>query len=382
LKTNLHNEILKFIQELYFNNLPIQLHAPKFLGKEKKYLSDCIETTFVSYIGKYVTDFENHIKNITGSRNAVAIVNGTCALQMALIAANIKPGEEVITQALTFAATAAAIKHAGTEPVFVDVDRETLGLSPESLNSYLEKYAVVRLNITYSKVSGRKISAVIPMHTFGHPVRINEILTIAKKYNLTVIEDSAESIGSYYNEKHTGIFGKAAIFSFNGNKPITTGGGGMLITDDDQLAERVRHLTTTAKHPHKWEIFHDEVGYNLRMPNINAAVGCAQMEYLDKILANKRETAERYKEFFASLKVSFLTEPKNCKSNYWLNAIVLENRKERDKFLEISNNNQIQTRPIWTLMTKLPPYQKCHYGPVPNSLWFEERVVNIPSGLR
>lgn len=375
------DEITKFIQKIYKDS-PVPLHAPKFLGNEKKYLCDCIDTTFVSYVGKYVSDFENHIKSITGTQNAIAIVNGTCALQIALIVANVKPGEEVITQALTFAATVAAIKHAGAEPVFVDVDRGTLGMSPESLKSYLEKNAEVRSNVTYNKVTGKKISAVIPMHTFGHPVLIDEILNIANNYNLIVIEDAAESIGSYYKGKHTGIFGKAAIFSFNGNKPVTTGGGGMLITDDNQLAERVRYITTTAKRPHKWEFFHDEVGYNLRMPNVNAAVGCAQMEYFEKILSNKRSTAELYKDFFESVGIAFVNEPKNCKSNYWLNAILLKDRAERDQFLEFSNNNNIQTRPIWTLMTKLPPYKMCPHGSVSNSEWLEDRVVNIPSGVR
>lgn len=375
------DEITKFIQNLYKES-PVSLHAPKFLGNEKKYLNDCIDTTFVSYVGKYVTDFENHIKNISGARNAIAIVNGTCALQMALVAADVKQGEEVITQALTFAATAAAIKHAGAEPVFIDVDRETMGMSPESLKNYLESYAEVRSNVAYSKISGKKIAAVIPMHTFGHPVRIDEIIEIAKKYNVTVIEDAAESIGSYYKGVHTGVFGKAAIFSFNGNKPVTTGGGGMLISNDDRLAERVRYLTTTAKRPHKWEFFHDEVGYNLRMPNVNAAVGCAQMEYFDQIQSNKRQTAELYKVFFESIGIPFVNEPKNCRSNFWLNAILLKDREERDQFLEFTNNNKIQTRPIWTLMTKLPPYKMCHHGPVSNSEWFEDRVVNIPSGLR
>jgi aminotransferase in exopolysaccharide biosynthesis len=382
LSDSLFREIIEFIQKLYSNSSPVLLHAPKFLGNEKKYLNDCIDTTFVSYVGKYVTDFENHIKNVTGSRNAIAIVNGTCAIQIALIAAGVKLGEEVITQSLTFAATAAAIKHAGAEPVFVDVDKETLGLSPESLKEYLEKYAEIRSGTTYSKVTGQKIAAVIPMHTFGHPVRLDEIIKIAQKYNLIVIEDSAESIGSYYNKKHTGTFGRAGIFSFNGNKTVTTGGGGMLISDDDQLAERVRYITTTAKRPHKWDFFHDEVGYNLRMPNINAAVGCAQMEYLNTILEKKRDTTEKYRKYFKNIGIPFVDEPENCKSNFWLNAIILKNREVRDCFLEFSNSNNVQTRPVWTLMTKLPPYQKCHHGPVPNSQWLEDRLVNIPSGLR
>jgi len=375
-------EILQFISNLYSSDNPVPLHAPRFLGNEKKYLNECIDSTFVSYVGQFVTDFENHICQVTGAKHAVAMVNGTAALHMSLLAAGVKPGDEVITQALTFAATAAGIKHAGAEPSFVDVDKDTLGMSPESLKAYLETYAIRKVDGIYNKANVRKISAVLPMHTFGHPVRLNEILSICGEYGIQVIEDSAESLGSLYDGRHTGVFGTVGILSFNGNKPVTTGGGGMVITNDDRIAERVRYISTTAKRIHRWEFFHDEVGYNLRLPNVNAAIGCAQMEYFDKTIANKRETAMQYKAFFDSIGIPFVTEPKLCRSNYWLNAIVLKDRGEREEFLQYTNDNGVQTRPIWTIMSKLPPYERCSRVAVPNSEWLEDRVVNIPSGVR
>ncbi len=301
---------------------------------------------------------------------------------MTLIAAGVKPGDEIITQALTFAATAAAIKHAGAEPAFVDVDQDTLGMSPVSLRAYLEENGDRRLDGFFDRLRGRRIAAIIPMHTFGHPVRIDEIASICAEYNIQLIEDAAESLGSTYRGKHTGIFGRAAILSFNGNKPVTTGGGGMIITDDDILAERVRHISTTAKCKHRWEFFHDEVGYNFRMPNLNAAIGCAQMEYFKRIIDNKRETAKLYKNYFNSIDVDFLTEPIDARANYWLNGIILSDRKEREAFLEYSNDNGVQTRPVWTLMSKLPPYATCPRTPVPNAEWLEDRIVNIPSSVR
>lgn len=379
---NSYQSIVDFIKFLYPTEDPVPLHAPRFLGKEKEYLCECIDSTFVSYVGRFVTDFEEHIKRLTGVKNAVAMVNGTAALHMALVAAGIKPGELVVTQALTFAATAAGIRHAGAEPAFVDVDKETLGMSPDSLRKYLTQYCVKKGDGLYQIESGRRVSAVMPMHTFGHPVRINEIVAICNEYDLVLIEDAAESLGSTYDGKHTGSFGRAAILSFNGNKAVTTGGGGMLITDDYTLAERARFISTTAKRKHRWEFFHDEVGYNLRLPNVNAAIGCAQMEYFDKILASKRATAEAYKKFFENQEISFLSEPANSFSNYWLNVIILPDRTARDEFLAYSNDNGVQTRPIWTLMSKLPPYKACSRTELANSEWLEERVVNIPSSVR
>jgi perosamine synthetase len=376
------DETLAFIRFLYAKDDPVPLHAPRFLGNEKKYLAECIDSTFVSYVGKFVTDFEESIKRLTGAGFAVAMVNGTAALHMALVASGVRPGDAVLTQALTFAATAAGIKHAGAEPCFVDVDRETLGMSPEALKEYLSLRAASRPDGAYDKVTGRRIAAIVPMHTFGHPARIDEILAVAADYGIQVIEDAAEAIGTTYKDKAAGRYGRAAILSFNGNKPVTTGGGGMLITDDESLAEKARHISTTAKRKHRWEFVHDEVGYNLRMPNVNAAIGCAQMEYFGRILANKRETAGLYEEFFPSVGVRFFAEPKDARSIYWLNAIILADRQEREFFLKYSNDRGVQTRPAWMLMTELPPYAGCARGPVPNSEWLEDRIVNIPSGVR
>ena len=374
--------ILEFIRSLYPNEVPVPLHAPRFLGNEKKYLAECIDTTYVSYVGRFVSDFEEHIKHITGATNAIAMVNGTAALQIVLQAADVKPGEEVITQALTFAATAAGIKHAGAEPAFVDVDIDTLGMSPGSLRAYLEKNCEHRSDGIYDKKNNRRVAAIMPMHTFGHPARIDEIASICEEYGIQLIEDAAESIGSMYNGKHTGLFGRAAILSFNGNKPVTTGGGGMIITNDEVLAERARYISTTAKRKHRWEFYHTEAGYNLRLPNVNAAIGCAQMEYFNKTLENKRETAIKYKNYFDSIGVPFVIEPSRARSNYWLNAIIMENREEREAFLAYSNDNGVQTRPIWILMHKLPPYEKCARSELPNAEWLEDRVVNIPSSVR
>lgn len=377
-----NQEILEFIRTLYPNEQPVPLHAPRFLGNEKKYLAECIDTTYVSYVGRFVSDFEEHIKQLTGARYAVAMVNGTAAIHMLLAAAGVGPGDEVITQALTFAATAAGIKHAQAEPAFVDVDRETLGMSPESLRAYLHATAERDSRGLRNKTTGRRIAAVMPMHTFGHSVRIEEIAAICEEFKLPLFEDAAESIGSRYKGKHTGTFGRAAVISFNGNKPVTTGGGGMVITDDEDLAERTRHISTTAKRKHRWEFYHDEVGYNLRLPNVNAAIGCAQMEYFDRTIANKRETAARYASFFRTQGISFFSEPPESSSNYWLNAILLQDRAEREEFLEYSNDHGVQTRPVWTLLHKLPPYMNCPRSGLENAEWLEDRVVNIPSSVR
>lgn len=375
-------EITRFIKSLYVDEKPVPLHAPKFFGNEKKYLKQCIDSTFVSYVGEFVNRFEEHILRFTGASYAVAMVNGTSALQIALQVAGVQPGDEVITQVLTFVATANAIKHAGGEVAFVDVDRETLGMSPEKLEEYLKENAIFRSGFSFNKQSGKKISACIPMHTFGHCAHIEDIIEICGKYNIRVIEDSAESLGSYYKGKHSGTFGVAGILSFNGNKPVTTGGGGMIITSDEGIAQKARHLTTTAKQKHPWSFFHDEIGYNLRMPNLNAAVGCAQMEQIDFILGNKRDLAEKYKAFFDSLNMPFVSEPADCTSNYWLNAIILNNFNEREDFLKYTNDNGIQTRPVWTLMNKLPMYKHCQTGNLSNAEWLEDRIVNIPSGVR
>lgn len=379
-------KLIQFIKSLYPDQNLVPLHAPVFFGNEKKYLLDCIDTTYVSYIGKYVTQFEEMTAEFTGAKYAVAVVNGTAALQIALQLAGVKQGNEVITQALTFAATANAIAHVGAEPVFVDVDKDTLGMSPYALKNWLEKNAEMQtidgtLQPT-NTFTHQRITAIVPMHTFGHPCRIDEIKSIADEYHISLIEDSAESLGSYYKGKHTGIFGLAGILSYNGNKTITTGGGGMIITNDEDFAKRAKHITTTAKVPHRWEYFHDEVGYNYRMTNVSAAIGVAQMEQLDKYLENKRETAQKYANFCIENDIQFIGEPQNAKSNYWLNCIIMKNHAEREDFLKYANDHNVMTRPIWRLMNKLEMYKNCQHDYLENSQWLEDRVVNVPSGVR
>jgi aminotransferase in exopolysaccharide biosynthesis len=375
-------KIVAYIKSLYPNQSPVLLHCPEFLGNEKKYLAECIDTKYVSYIGRFVAGMEDKIKEITGAKHAVALVNGTAALHMLLLAIGIEEGDEVITQTLSFAATSAAIVHAQGVPVFVDIEKNTLGMSPESLRRFLAEHAETADGKCINRKTGKQIKAVVPMHTFGHPVRIEEIQQICDEYSLPLIEDSAESLGSFYKGKHTGTFGKAGIFSFNGNKLATTGGGGMVITDDEAIANRIRYISTTAKRPHRWEFYHDEVGYNLRMPSLNAAVGLAQLEYFDKILKNKRETACVYQQFFDSIGIKSVVEPENARSNYWLNAILLDNREQRDAFLEYSNDNGVQARPAWALLHTLPPYRHCQHTDTPNAEYIADRLVNIPSSVR
>jgi perosamine synthetase len=377
-----YDGILDFIRSLYPGERPVPLHAPRFLGNEKRYLADCVDTTIVSYVGGYVTELESHVRRLTGARCAVALVNGTVALQMALEAAGVRPGDLVVTQDLTFAATAAAACHAGAVPAFVDVDRDTLGMSPSSLAAFLAERGQRGPAGLTDRGTGRRIGAVVPMHTFGHAVRVREIAAICAEAGLPLVEDAAEAIGSTLDGRHLGTFGAAGILSFNGNKPVTTGGGGMLVTDDEALAERVRHGSTTAKVKHPWEFFHDAAGHNYRMPNVNAALGCAQMEYFPRILRNKRATAEAYRAFCASAGVPFVAEPPGAASNYWLNAILADDRADRDRFLAYSNGQGVQTRPAWILMHRLPPYRDCPRGPVPNAEWLEDRVVNLPSSYR
>lgn len=378
------DEIIKFIKKLYPEQNPVPLHSPVFAGNEEKYLTDCIESTYVSYLGKYVTKFEEMTAEYTMAKYAVAVINGTAALHIALKTAGVENGDEVITQPLTFVATANAISHCGANPVFVDVDLDTMGMSPVSLNNWIKKNAKYNKKLKkFININTRNpISAIVPMHSFGFPCRIVEIVEIADKYNIPVIEDSAESLGSFYDNQHTGTFGLAGILSYNGNKTITTGGGGMVITNDSVFAEKVKHITTTAKVNHKWEFIHDEVAYNYRLTNVNAAIGVAQMECIDKILRNKRETAKLYKNFFNSSDIKFISEPRNSHSNYWLNCILLKNSIERDEFLNQTNENGIRTRPIWRLMNKLKMYRNCQTDDLKNAKRLENRVVNLPSGYR
>jgi len=375
---------LDYIKSLYPNQNPVPLHAPVFMGKEKEYLAQCIDSTFVSYVGEFVNKFEAITAQFTGAKYAVAVVNGTAGLQIALQVTGVQHGDEVITQPLTFVATANAICHTGATPVFVDVDKDTLGMSPEKLEDWLKKNTFFdnKKNAVINKITGKRISAIVPVYIFGHLIRIHEIIQVAEKYHLTVVEDSTEALGSFINGKHAGLFGELGILSYNGNKTITTGGGGMIITNNEKLAQRVKHITTTAKIPHPYEYVHDEIGYNYRLPNINAAVGYAQMEYIHTILENKKETALLYKNFFANSEIEYINGMENTNPNYWLNAILLKDRKHRDEFLEYSNANGVITRAAWRLMNKLPMYQQCQAGDISNAEWLDDRIVNIPSSVR
>jgi len=375
--------VLKYIREVF--NTPegfIPLHAPYFGGNEKKYLNDTIDSTFVSSVGAYVNRFEEMMVEITGAKYAVATTNGTVALQLSLIVAGVKSGDEVITQPLTFVATANAIAHANATPVFVDVDRDTMGLSPNALEVFLNENAIMQDGVAVNKKTGKRIAACIPMHTFGFPCRIDTIVEICNRWNIVVVEDAAESLGSYYNGQHTGTFGKLGTFSFNGNKTVTCGGGGAIVTNDEALAKHAKHISTTAKVPHAWEFVHDEVGFNFRMPNLNAALACAQLEQLETILANKKELAELYKNFFAGTDIGFVTAQDDSIANNWLNCVILKDLDQRNSFLEATNNSGVMTRPIWQLMNKLAMYQNCQCGDLSNSQWLEDRIVNIPSSFR
>lgn len=377
-------DLTQFIKSLYPGLDPVPLHAPVFSGNEKEYMQDCIDTTFVSYVGKYVTQFEEMTAQYTGAKHAVAFVNGTTALQIALQSTGVERGDEVITQSLTFVATANAIAHAGAEPVFVDVDKNTMGMSPAALSKWLEA------NVTMENESKRAvnrnthriIAGIVPMHTFGNPCRIDEIVAVADKFNIPVIEDSAESLGSTYKEKHTGTFGLVGILSFNGNKTITTGGGGMIITNDDELAAKARHLSTTAKVPHRWEFAHDEIGYNYRLNNVSASIGVAQMEKLDTYLEDKRRTADEYSKYCQFNGIEFVQGLAVSKTNNWLNAVILNDKAMRDEFLLYTNDHGVMTRPIWRLMNHLEMFKHCQHDGLANSIWLEERVVNLPSSVR
>jgi perosamine synthetase len=373
--------VINFIQETHKTKGFIPLHEPRFVGNEKKYLNECIDSTFVSSVGKFVDEFEEKIADYTGAKYAVATSNGTSALHISLILANVERDDEVITQPLTFVATCNAISYCGAKPVFVDVDKDTMGLSPSALKEFLESQTSVKNQQCINNKTGKVIKACVPMHTFGHPCRIDEIKDICDKYYIFLIEDAAESVGSSYKGKHTGNFGQVGVMSFNGNKIITAGGGGCIVTSDKTLAKKAKHLTTIAKVPHKWDFYHDMIGYNYRMPNLNAALLVAQLEKLDTFLESKRELADAYNEFFNSMNYKFVTESTDCKSNYWLNSIILQNKQQRDEFLDETNSNNIMTRPIWTLMNKLPMFEGAECGDLLNAEWLEDRVVNIPSSI-
>ncbi len=378
------NSIIKKINALYPNQSPVSLHSPVFNGNEKKYLNECIDSTYVSYVGKYVSDFEKIVSNYVQSKHSVAVVNGTSALQIALKVSGVMPGDEVITQSLTFVATANAISHCGAIPILMDVDLDTLGMSVEKTQKWLSRNTLYDKNLksTINRKTGRRISAIVPMHTFGIPCKIDEIVDLANSYEINVIEDSAESLGSFYKNKHTGTYGLAGILSFNGNKTITCGGGGMIITDDKSFADRAKHLTTTAKVDHNWEFIHDEIGYNYRLSNVNAAIGLAQMEKIDSIIENKKKTKNIYSDFFNDQNVNFVEKDNDQNINYWLNSILFDSFQEKEDFLDFSNKNKVLCRPIWRQMKKLDMYKKCQSSNLDNSDFIESRLVNIPSGIR
>lgn len=360
----------------------VPLHRPLFLGHEKQRLLDCVDSNFVSSAGALITSFEEQVATYTGIEHAVATVNGTAAIQVALRLVGVETGDEVLTQALTFVATANAITYTKATPTFIDVDRETMGLSPVSLSTFLEGQTRRRSDgELVNRLSGRRIAAVMPMHTFGHPCHIAEIAEICTDYELPLVEDAAEALGTRLGGQHVGTHGQVATLSFNGNKVITTGGGGMLLTNDPDMAARAKHLTTTAKQPHAWNYFHDEVGYNYRMPNLNAALGVAQMEKLDEMLAAKRVVADRYAAFFEERDEHFVIERTGVTANYWLNAILTEDRSARDQWLAKTNEAGVMTRPAWELMPDLPMYRQCQHDGLENARWLQDRLVNIPSSV-
>ena len=373
---------IQFIRDYYKSNDVIPLHEPRFIGNEKEYVTNTIDSTFVSSVGAYVDQFEDMMAQISQTQRAVAVVNGTAALQVSLRLAGVSRGDEVLTQALTFVATANAIAYNGAEPVFLDVDRDTMGLSPQAVEAFLEEFGELRDGDCYNKKTGNRISACVPMHTFGFPVHMNELMTVCETWNIPIVEDAAESIGSTYHGKQSGGFGKFGVFSFNGNKIVTAGGGGAIVTNDAEAGDYAKHLTTTAKKPHKYEYVHDKLGYNYRMPNLNAALICAQLEQLNNFIENKRTLASKYESFFKKQGLSFRTENPNTKANYWLMGAELENRKERNQFLKITNEQGIVTRPIWRLTYKLPMYEGCYRDEQKNAEYLEDRIVNIPSSVR
>jgi len=377
-----YQDLIGFIRWLYGAEGVIPLHEPRFWGNEKAYVVDAIDSTYVSSVGEYVNRFEAMMRELTGARYAIATANGTVALHMAMILAGVKDGDEVVTQPLSFVATCNAISYERALPVFVDVDRDTMSLSPDALRAWLEANAERRDNGTFNRKTGRRIAAAVPMHTFGLVGRIEELAAICNDWNIVLVEDAAESIGSLSGNRHTGTFGKLGAFSFNGNKTVTCGGGGCIVTDDETLGKLGKHLTTTAKVPHAWDFFHDRVGYNYRLPNLNAALACAQLEQLAVMLANKRDTAQRYKRFCREHGIAFVDERPGTTANFWLNAVLTDTPAERGAFLAASNGEKVMTRPIWTLMHRLPAFADAERGPLDNAEWLEARVVNIPSSAR
>lgn len=385
-KTEMPEEISSVLSAvLCKESAPVALHEPLFEGREQEYIKNCFDTGYVSSVGSYVTQFETDLCRFTGAEFAAAVVNGTSALQICFKLAGVQPDDEVLIPALTFIATANAVCYCGAIPHLVDSDIHTLGVDADKLEAYLKETAEIKNKTCCNKRTGRPIRALVVMHTFGCPVDLDRILEVCRSYELSLIEDAAESLGSYYKNVHTGKFGKLSALSFNGNKIVTTGGGGAILTDDEELYRRAKHLTTTAKLPHRWAFIHDEIGYNYRMPNLNAALGCAQLEQLDTFLRLKRALAEEYKKAFAGIEgIRFFTEPSCSKSNYWLNTLILseENASLRDLILEETNRQGIQTRPAWTLMNRLSMFKACPQMDLSTAESLERRMINIPSSAK
>lgn len=379
----MYNHLIDFIRDWYQTKSVIPLHEPRFKERDRQYVLDAIDSTFVSSIGEYVNRFEKELAAYLGAEHAVVTVNGTAALQVALRLAGVGPNDEVITQPLTFVATANAIAYNHASPVFVDVGRDTLGLCPDALETFLDQNADKRERGAFNKKTGQRIAAIVPMHTFGHPCRMKQLLELADYWKVPVVEDAAESMGSRISTQHCATFGRMGVLSFNGNKTITCGGGGAIITNDKDLAKRAKHLTTTAKMDHKWAFSHDEIGYNYRMPNLNAALACAQLEQLEGILKDKRKLAHSYREFFKEIGWGeFFVEPEGTCSNYWLNAVITADKTHRDALLKATNDSGIMTRPVWQLMPDLSMYKNCQKGDLTTARGLSQRIVNLPSSAR
>jgi len=378
----MYESFVRFVRKMYRTDEFIPLHEPRFIGNEKSYLIDTIDSTYVSSVGSYVEMFENMVADYVGSKYAIATINGTSALHISLLLTGVKKGEEVVTQSLSFVATCNAISYCGATPVFVDVDKKTLGMCPLSFEKFVAENSFMNAeNECINKNTGKVIRACLPMHTFGHSVLIDDIKKVCDKYNICLVEDAAESLGSFKNSIHTGRTGKVSAISFNGNKIITSGSGGMIITDDEKISIEAKHLTTTAKKNHKWKYEHDRVGYNYRLPNLNAALGCAQMESLHKFVIAKRYLANEYESWAISQDVGFVKEPSTSFSNYWLNALVLDDKQQLEKFLEFTNSSGVMTRPIWEPMHQSSMYKNAQKIDLSNTEWLMERIVNIPSSI-
>ncbi|WP_206951653.1 LegC family aminotransferase [Trinickia acidisoli] len=375
-------DVLKIVRDVYGSHGPLPLHAPVFAGNEMAYVQSTIESTFVSSVGAYVDRFEQMLAELTGAAYVIATTNGTTALHMALLLADVAPGELVVTQSLSFVATANAVVHAGALPAFVDVETTTLGMSPDALSEFLQQHCERTDGGVRHRESGRRVAACLPMHSFGLPCRIDEIADVCARWGLALVEDAAEALGSRRDTRHCGTTGKLGTLSFNGNKLCTTGGGGAIMTNDPVIARRAKHLTTTAKVPHRWRFEHDAIGYNFRLPNLNAALGCAQLEQIDAFLTFKRALAERYRQAFEIADIPFVAEPPHTHANYWLCAILLGSEAERDLCLEVTNDAGVMTRPIWDPMHTLPMFAQNPRGPLPVTERMAARLVNIPSGVR